>query len=1080
MRNVVILGMHRSGTSMVARALAFSGVYAGEDSELLQAQEDNPHGFWEREDLLTLNDAILAENNASWHLPPVGDLVASTAHAAAIDEIIDSLPTERSWLLKDPRQILTWPLWQDQLENPVLLFVYREPLAVAASLKRRNGFSLAQGLLLWEHYNRLAVIALRNRDAVCLSYEAVVANPGSSLTGMLEELAHLGVDCKLVGDPQLFDPSLNHSGTTSDGEVCILLSEAQCWLADYCRALCSGVQLPTLPAAGLSLLPRPNDFSTMITALEISNKKLREITAQQVHIYRSLLEFELSLLARISRMAGWVYKLLTLRGGMYSRYDDVLMNVRQYFSEHEMAMLAKQLGKVALLGNIIKYVLKNPTSSVRSFSFARLQRAFSVLFESSSQELDVWVKSRFPGREGGGADFDVASLDAELDKQEIHFPAVDNPLLSIVIPVYNDYRVTMNCLQSLLRHTQDVPYEVIVADDCSTDLTASIGERVTNIRVVRGEENLRFLGNCNRAATYARGRYILFLNNDTMVCPDWLPPLLALVEGDECVGIVGPKLLFADGRLQEAGGIMWRDGSAWNFGRMDDPDKPEYNYVKEADYVSGACLLIRTSLWQQLGGFDACYAPAYYEDADIAFAARRAGYRVLYQPLSRVFHFEGVSNGTDLEAGVKQYQVRNQATFREKWADELDAFHFNNAEHVFQARDRSRQRRCVLFIDHYVPHYDQDAGSRSTFMWIQQMLDMGYRVLFLGANFFPHKPYTETLQQMGVEVLVGEYMARNQNRWLRNNAAYIDRIYLHRPHIAEQFLGSLQKMRPCPLIIFFGHDLHYLRIEREMVVTGNRSLEKIVKQWRKREFAVFDQVDKVYYPSATEVKEIRHQAPSLDLRAIPLYIFPDKRMPAYSIEETSDILFVGGFNHSPNIDGIVWFVEEILPLVRVTRPEICVHVVGSNPTETVNALQSEQLIVHGYLSDEELDTLYARVRQVVVPLRFGAGVKGKVLEAIQKNRPLVTTSVGAEGIPDAASVMHIVDTAEEFAARVQQIDQGDSHAIGLMAAYPKWLHNNFSQENAARIIEEDFGTPLRDQDACDCSLIPTESVPGAK
>jgi glycosyltransferase involved in cell wall biosynthesis len=286
---------------------------------------------------------------------------------------------------------------------------------------------------------------------------------------------------------------------------------------------------------------------------------------------------------------------------------------------------------------------------------------------------------------------------------------------------------------------------------------------------------------------------------------------------------------------------------------------------------------------------------------------------------------------------------------------------------------------------------------------------------------------------MGVEVLVGEYMARNQDRWLQENAPYIDRVYLHRPHVAEQFLSSLDEMSPRPPIIFFGHDLHYLRIQRELEITGEDSLAKSAEKWRRREYAVFDRVDKVYYPSQVEVDEVRCNAPDLDLRAIPLYILPEAELAPYSAADTCDILFVGGFNHPPNVDGICWFVEQVLPLVTESHPDIKLHVVGSNTTDAVEALKCEQVLVYGYLADEELDALYRQVRQVIVPLRFGAGVKGKVLEAIQKNRPLVTTSVGAEGVPDAGAVMNI---GKENAAGIIAQDFGCAQKEPSIAANP--------------------------------------------
>ncbi len=806
---------------------------------------------------------------------------------------------------------------------------------------------------------------------------------------------------------------------------------------------------------------------------EVLTNKAEYLFTELTGTYAKLIDFRQSRLGSIWHVVGRAYKLLTRRRGTHTSYDDALADAHVHFERYELVntddieeVTESPPGKLSMLGDVVKYVAKNPAGSARSFSLSRLKRATSVFIKSDPNDLDVWINARFPEKEGAAGQsvtIDPDNLDEALDQLELTFPALDDPhatvAVSIIIPVFNDYRMTMYCLQQLLENTSGVNYEVIIGDDCSDDLTASIADRVSNITVVRGEKNRGFLENCNAAAEAAKGKHVLFLNNDTGVCTNWLLPLVVVLEQDPTVGIVGPRLLFADGKLQEAGGIVWRDGSAWNYGRMDNPDKPEYSYLREVDYISGACLLVRGDLWQQLGGFDTLYKPAYYEDTDIAFEARAAGYKVVYQPASEIFHFEGVSNGTDLESGTKQYQVQNQQKFLDKWQQALESFHFPNAEHVFQARDRSRYKRCVLFIDHYVPHYDKDAGSRSTFMYVKLMLEMGYKVMFLGANYFPHNPYTETLQQLGVEVLVGEYMARNQDKWLQENAPYIDRIYLHRPHIAEQFLSSLEKMKPRPPVIFFGHDLHYLRISREEKILADPTLGKSSAKWKKREYAVFNRVDKIYYPSQVEVDEILHQQPELNVRAIPLYVIEQSAERTYDFASRSDILFVGGFNHPPNVDGICWFVEAVLPKVRQHCPEVQLHIVGSNPSDAVQDLQGEGVTVYGYLSDEELDALYQRVRQVVVPLRFGAGVKGKVLEAIQKNVPLVTTTVGAEGIPEAESVMNVADTAEGFADLVVRIDFGDAPALAKMGGYSEWLERNFSKEKAEAIILEDFGEP---------------------
>lgn len=1144
MRNLVIFGMHRSGTSMVAGALARAGLYVGADGELLEDQEDNPQGFWERRDVVALDDDILAARGGSWFAPP-GPGPLSGDHEARIREILGSLPTEAGWLLKDPRMVLTWDAWDRAIDDPVLLYVYRDPRAVAVSLARRNHFPLQFGLALWEHYNRLALEALQGRDYIAVDFTRIQSDPAGELEKLLDQLAGFGVPVGTLPERGGYDPALVRSprqgaSIQAAGE---LMTGPQAALERACRQLCEldELQLPEAdPGLGrrlgdlaAALAPLADAFETRAalqdmttlcdertrerdTALEQlqgqersykslaaahdreiglhktlqaqhhqlqgehealarahhsevaahakTQKKTEYLFETLVHSYRSLLSYEHSTLAGINRQVGRAYKLLSRRRGVNTAYDDVLADARRTLGEFEIELPEKPPGKFAQLREVIRYITQNPSASARSFSLHRLKRGMHMLLRSSPEDFETWVNSRFPEQVDQSLDFDPEALDPSLDERELAFPYFEAPRVSIVVPVYNDYRVTMNCLVALLENTADVPYEVILADDCSTDLTATIEQRVRNMVVSRGETNQRFLLNCNAAAGLAKGEFILFLNNDTAVCPGWLQPLVKLLDEHADVGVVGPKLLYANGRLQEAGGIIWRDASGWNFGRMDDPARPEYNYLKEVDYISGACLLTRATLWRQLGGFDTRYVPAYYEDSDFAFAVRDLGYRVIYQPASQVYHFEGVSNGTDLSSGVKQYQVRNQERFREKWARELDTFHFDNAEHVNWARDRSRHRRTILVIDHYVPHYDKDAGSRSTFMWVQLMRDLGYRVMFMGANFFPHAPYTGALQQLGVEVLVGESIARHLDRWLRDNAPYIDAIYLHRPHVAEQFLDHLDKMTPRPPVIFFGHDLHYLRVRREMDVTGDAELAKSAEAWRKREYAVFDRVDRIYYPSDVEVATIRAERPDLALRAIPLYVLEDREPPPYEPGDSRDLLFVGGFNHPPNVDAARWLVEDILPRVSERYPQARLHIVGSNPTEAVEALAGERVVVHGYISDEALDALYRSVCLAVVPLRYGAGVKGKVLEAIQQNVPLVTTPVGAEGVPEADTVMTIAGEAGEFAAGIVAVMDGEAAALGKLAHYPAWLQRHFSRARAADILAEDFGDPFRERE----------------
>ena len=294
------------------------------------------------------------------------------------------------------------------------------------------------------------------------------------------------------------------------------------------------------------------------------------------------------------------------------------------------------------------------------------------------------------------------------------------PAASIVVPVYNNFLDTLLCLASLLEVESTSSFEIIVADDWSSDSTADIIPSIGGVvRHLRQPANLGFLGNCNAAVETATGNLIVLLNNDTLILPGWLDALLAPFDRDEPVGLVGSKLINWDGTLQEAGGIFWKDGSAWNFGRGQDPRAPEFNYLKEVDYCSGASIAVPASLWRQLGGFDPQYSPAYCEDLDLAFRIRAEGYQTLLNPLSEVIHHEGRSHGRDTGTGIKAYQVTNQKRLLERWGDVLKRDHFSNGENVLRARDRSGRKPHILVVDHYVPQADKDAGSRTIFQFLE-------------------------------------------------------------------------------------------------------------------------------------------------------------------------------------------------------------------------------------------------------------------------------------------------------------------------------------------------------------------------
>lgn len=639
------------------------------------------------------------------------------------------------------------------------------------------------------------------------------------------------------------------------------------------------------------------------------------------------------------------------------------------------------------------------------------------------------------------------------------FPKFEYPTVSIVIPVYNQIHFTYDCLVSILQHTRDVEYEVIIADDVSTDATAQLSQYAENLVIRRNSTNQGFLRNCNQAAMAARGQYIMFLNNDTQVTEGWLSSLVDLIRSDDTIGMVGSKLVYPDGRLQEAGGIIWSDGSGWNYGRLDDPEKPEYNYVKDVDYISGAAILLPTWLWKQIGGFDTRFAPAYCEDSDLAFEVRKAGYRVVYQPKSKVIHFEGVSNGTDVEgSGLKRYQVVNNKKLKEKWAAELAEQCGNNGNpDPFRARERSMGKEIILVVDHYVPTFDKDAGSKTTFQYLKMFLKKGYVVKFLGDNFLHEEPYTSALQQMGIEVLYGEEYRVKIWDWLKNHGNDVGYAYLNRPHIASKYIDYINDNTDMK-IIYYGHDLHFLRESREYALTDDITKRQEAEYWKSIELSLMYKAAMSYYPSYIERDAIHEIDDSIRVKDITAYVYDSfKEDLEMDFSKREGLLFVGGFAHTPNADGVLWFVKEIYPLIR-ERLNIPFYIVGSKATEEIKALEQpgNGVIVKGFVSEEELERLYAACRIVVVPLRYGAGVKGKVVEAIYNGAPVVTTSVGAEGIPQVEEVLVVEDRPERFAQAVVSLYEDPSRCRELCEKTQEYIRAHFSLDGAWEVIEEDF------------------------
>ena len=1157
MSKIVVHGVHRSGTSFWASLLEKAGCWYAEDEYRMPPQKDNPRGFWERTDVVEVNDRILLSAGLSWftlnpRIEALDDPKLRQYCEQEIQGIVGRLDKHENWFLKDPRLSITWPRWAAYIQPTHHLVVHRHPISVAKSLNRRNGISVQHGLIFWYHQTRMiAKSLLSEKNVINVQFSANDSNADRwlSIINNLFSTSESNPKLKLNDVDSLFESKLvNHQNTNENtigekakkvydlvsiawghaikGEFAELLELPEYRLDDFSwedldskyivsilsQKLENEVLQYQNEARNLSyqvvefadefslernslnshiefldkeLVVKGQEIRTEQQEVKIKSKQLKA-TENQLKLTEEELKSTMKHLGSQQQVIDELNSSLLSIAGILKRY----MNSKRYFLFNSFN---KVMGKFGLLKyerihdalDIAKFghsesdlervmpresarvlllvaIVKNPIEFITKFNISRLRKGLRVVFgiDGADREIQQALMRYHREDKESITKLDIFDPDepGSWRDNDLRFTFNDKPTVSIVIPVYNNYLTTLACLHSIKKNTDSdvASYEVIIADDCSTDQTCDIAANIEGLRVVRPTRNLGFLKNCNHAMQAAKGEFIVLLNNDTNVQSCWLPELLSPLVADRNVGVTGPMFLYPDGRLQEAGGIIFSDASGWNYGRLDKANKPEYNFARDVDYVSGACLVFRREFWDKLNGFDELFAPAYYEDTDFCFSARELGYKVRYVPTSVVVHYEGVSHGISEDGGVKKYQVINRSKFQQKWGSVLKNKHHADATDLFSARIHGINKKTVLFIDHYVPFYDKDAGSKVAQRYIELMVEENINVIFLGDNFYPHQPYTKELEALGVEVLYGKFYKNNWYEWYKENSRYIDAVYLNRPHISSQYIDKIKNVEHVPHIAYHGADLHYVRVERENALGIESGDGMSSSEWKAIEYDLMKKSDVSLWLSENEVNLIKSEDPSISVAYKPMYWFDDADFQSErKVEQSPNLLFVGGFGHPPNLDGLKWFLSEIYPDVLKTIPNARLTIIGSKCPEEITSLASKNIIVKGFVSEEELVEAYRKARISIVPLRYGAGVKGKVIESMQYGVPVITTSVGAEGLPKKPSeYLSIADRANVFSNQLLELLHKDDLCRSLVASSDEILKSCFSRDLAVFALEK--------------------------
>lgn len=612
--------------------------------------------------------------------------------------------------------------------------------------------------------------------------------------------------------------------------------------------------------------------------------------------------------------------------------------------------------------------------------------------------------------------------------------------VSIIIPVFNNVSYTKRCLEGL-KETLPLPnnheIEIIIMDDGSTDETSEMiqefQEHLPQIKYVKNENNLGFLHTCNRGAEIASNDILLFLNNDTVPQTNWIESLLDTFYQEVNAGVVGGKLIFPDGRLQEAGSVLFRNGEGYNFGMGEDnPEFPLYNHLREVDYCSGALLATPRQLFMDLGKFSEEFAPAYYEDSDYCMKVKSVGKKIYYQPNSVVIHDHHASySKTNLPLILEHREA-----FIKKWSGELsDAPISTNGKfnRSIQYRLVAPQKKRFLLCGHILPYYDVYGGAIRPYNILLMMREAGWHVSYFSVEArSDDERYIERLAKQGIPVYSGSYSHLAVNRQIDFvklvSEGNFDTVMINSWEVAKELVPLAKEFAPNSTTIVDTSDLYFQRISR-LKATNNELLDKKFGQDMMEELNIYATADGTLGVSPRETQVL---SDLLGTKSNAFFLpniinqmnFEQDNIP---FEERKGIVIVGFYYYPPNSEMVKFFLDKIYPHIsKDTLKQHPVYIVGGRLPDELKSRAKKldrsgnYLRVTGWVPTIPPYRKFARI--MAAPLLSGSGTKSKVIDALAAGLPTIATHIGAEdlGLEDGTHIL-IEDDPKKFAFRLEDL-----------------------------------------------------------
>ncbi len=616
----------------------------------------------------------------------------------------------------------------------------------------------------------------------------------------------------------------------------------------------------------------------------------------------------------------------------------------------------------------------------------------------------------------------VIALDSFIaTNAKIKLPEATTPKVTIILVLYNRAELTFSCLNSILKSNLK-SVELVIVDNDSSDRTRQLLARIEGAKIILNDENKHFLLACNQASELAAGEYLLFLNNDAQVLGNGIEQALRTIESSVEIGAVGGKVILPDGSLQEAGSIIWQDGSCLGYGRGHDPYSPEYMFQREVDYCSGAFLLTSRQLFNDLGGFDEAFKPAYYEETDYCVRVAKHGKTLVYDPDVVILHYEfASSSSSERSEQATRLQQQNRKTFVSKHSDWLADQQLPARANILAARSSLKNRSKVLFIEDRIPHIYYGSGHARGNTILRAMADLNCAVTLYPTDLSYVEEWADAYSDIPrqVEIMMG-YGRPKLEAFLAERAGYYDFVVVSRPHNMEFLSGAIAQkdyLKNAQLI----YDAEAIFCEREFVkrrLAGEVLSESYMQAKVSEEMALCKDADRILAVSEKDAAQFREAGCSnVNVLGHVLEIKPTPK----AFLERKDFLFVGAIYEidSPNADSVLWFSKEVFPKIQAALgTDVRLIVAGTNTvgelSNQVTQMGNDSIAMLGRVDD--LTDLYNSARVFVVPTRFAAGIPHKAHEAAARGLPMVTTSLIQKQL-GWANQTHLLtaDTAKEFA-----------------------------------------------------------------